>query len=191
MPGLRERRHAETKQAIRDAAFALFDKVGFGATTMDQIADRSGVSRSTLYRRFANKDEIVLAVANEWLASWDGAVAAVESDAPLGHVIAEGCLAVAHSIDDSRELVLASYRALRESPSLQVAGAATTGWLNRFVDLVASKEPALDAVEVRTIAGAYLGAIDTMMLDWAEHDGATSIVDSTRRIMDRLAPILP
>lgn len=105
--------------------------------------------------------------------------------------MAVGCLAVANDIDESRALVLAAYRALSESPTLQSSGAANTDWIERMVELVGSKAPELDDVDAVTIAGAHMGAIDSMMARWAGAGGTTSVVDETSRVLDWLAPILP
>jgi AcrR family transcriptional regulator len=72
MPGLRERKKAATRLAIRDAGMRLFDERGFGGTTVDDIAEAAGVSRATVFAYFATKEEIVFgdaAVATEALAA--------------------------------------------------------------------------------------------------------------------------
>ncbi len=55
----------ETKtEAILEAASALFNERGLSAS-MDQIARRAGVSKQTLYNRFASKVEIARALASQ------------------------------------------------------------------------------------------------------------------------------
>ena len=49
-------------QAILDAALVEFDRHGFRKVALDDVARRAGVSRTTIYRRFANRDELVSAV---------------------------------------------------------------------------------------------------------------------------------
>lgn len=49
-------------QAILDAALAEFDRHGIRRVALDDVARRAGVSRTTIYRRFANRDELVAAV---------------------------------------------------------------------------------------------------------------------------------
>lgn len=44
--------------AIVEAALALLAERGFGATTVDAIAERSGVSKATLYRRWRTKEAL-------------------------------------------------------------------------------------------------------------------------------------
>jgi AcrR family transcriptional regulator len=49
-------------QAILDAALVEFERHGFRRVALDDVARRAGVSRTTIYRRFANRDELVAAV---------------------------------------------------------------------------------------------------------------------------------
>jgi AcrR family transcriptional regulator len=48
--------------AILDAAVVEFERHGFRRVGLEDVARRAGVSRTTIYRRFANKDELVGAV---------------------------------------------------------------------------------------------------------------------------------
>jgi AcrR family transcriptional regulator len=47
---------------ILDAAVVEFEQHGFRRVALDDVARRAGVSRTTIYRRFANKDELIAAV---------------------------------------------------------------------------------------------------------------------------------
>lgn len=55
-------RGAKTRERIVAAAADLMYVRGVGATTLDDVLEASGVSKSQLYRHFANKDEVVRAV---------------------------------------------------------------------------------------------------------------------------------
>ena len=48
--------------AILDAAVAEFERHGFRRVALDDVARRARVSRTTIYRRFAGRDELVAAV---------------------------------------------------------------------------------------------------------------------------------
>ncbi|MGW0161956.1 TetR/AcrR family transcriptional regulator [Mycobacterium sp. NPDC003323] len=56
MPG------ADAGEAILDAALVELERHGFRKVALDDVARRAGVSRTTIYRRFANRDELVGAV---------------------------------------------------------------------------------------------------------------------------------
>jgi AcrR family transcriptional regulator len=58
--GLRERKKAKTRAAIRAHAMRLFDEQGYAATTVDQIAAAADVSQSTFFRYFPTKEDVVL-----------------------------------------------------------------------------------------------------------------------------------
>ncbi|MGD9618919.1 MAG: TetR/AcrR family transcriptional regulator [Mycolicibacterium sp.] len=49
-------------EQILDAAVVEFERRGYRRVALDDVARRAGVSRTTIYRRFANKDELVGAV---------------------------------------------------------------------------------------------------------------------------------
>src|SRR6476659_6944638 len=43
------------------AALELFERQGFEATSVEQIAQAAGISRSTFFRQFGGKDDVVFA----------------------------------------------------------------------------------------------------------------------------------
>jgi AcrR family transcriptional regulator len=53
---------ADSTAAILDAALVEFERHGLQRVALDDVARRAGVSRTTIYRRFANRDELVAAV---------------------------------------------------------------------------------------------------------------------------------
>lgn len=53
---------SETTRHILDAALVEFERHGFRRVALDDVARRAGVSRTTIYRRFTNRDELVGAV---------------------------------------------------------------------------------------------------------------------------------
>lgn len=52
----------QVTEHILEAAVVEFERHGFRRVALDDVARRAGVSRTTIYRRFANKDELVGAV---------------------------------------------------------------------------------------------------------------------------------
>ncbi|WP_091800669.1 TetR/AcrR family transcriptional regulator [Prauserella marina] len=51
--------HDETTERLLTAAYDQFRRTGIRKSTMEDVARRAGVSRVTVYRRFANKDALV------------------------------------------------------------------------------------------------------------------------------------
>lgn len=64
---------AKITTSILEAASALFLELGFAETSLDAIALRAGVPRSTLYKRFKDKHAVLNAVTHSKLAKWSEA----------------------------------------------------------------------------------------------------------------------
>ena len=56
---------SRTKDRIIEAAFDLFYNQGYQATTIDQVIEKSGVSRPTVYTHFSTKEDLCLAYLKE------------------------------------------------------------------------------------------------------------------------------
>ncbi len=70
--GGHQRRKAERPQELLQAALDLFVEHGFAATRIDDVAQRAGVSKGTLYLYYASKVELLKAVIRHYVA---GAIA--------------------------------------------------------------------------------------------------------------------
>ncbi|GAA1664566.1 helix-turn-helix domain-containing protein [Microbacterium lacus] len=97
--GLRETKAARSRARMVDAAIELFERDGYDATTMEQIAERAEVGTTTLYRYFPSKDLLLL----------DRLTTAIEiaphlrdrpADEPLEHSLAHVLLEIADTVDD-------------------------------------------------------------------------------------------
>ncbi|GAA3952495.1 TetR/AcrR family transcriptional regulator [Gordonia caeni] len=98
MAGMRKTRVTTSPEqqetAILDAAAIEFTDVGVRQANMDAIARAAGVSRSTLYRRFPSKENLLIALANEaferGMTELEGAVAGLEPAAAVVEAFAHG-----------------------------------------------------------------------------------------------------
>src|SRR5246500_6088746 len=58
------------RERILTAAYQLFSRRGIRAVGTDEVIERAGVARATLYRHFATKDDLVLAVLQRREELW-------------------------------------------------------------------------------------------------------------------------
>jgi AcrR family transcriptional regulator len=62
-------RSAEASRLILDAAVQLLREGGPGAVSIDAVAARSGVARTTIYRRFRDRGQLIAAVLDELVST--------------------------------------------------------------------------------------------------------------------------
>ena len=58
---MREKRKAESRKRLIEAAQELFSTRGYENTTLEEVADAAGLHVQTLYRHFANKQDLAAA----------------------------------------------------------------------------------------------------------------------------------
>ncbi len=75
-------RRAATRDRICAAANQLFFENGFGAVTMEQVAQAAEIQRSTLYLHFREKDEILAAIAESYTARLQPVIARLPGPVP-------------------------------------------------------------------------------------------------------------
>lgn len=89
-----------TEARLLDAAEELFFTRGIGATPVDAVLERAGVSAATLYRGYPSKEALLAAALarrhDAWIAAWDRAVD--RQDSPEGRL-----LAVFDALDEFRQ----------------------------------------------------------------------------------------
>jgi AcrR family transcriptional regulator len=73
--GRRERRSAETREALFRAALDLFAEKGFLETTVEDITEAADVGKGTFFNYFPSKDHILLAFGEMQLEKLEAAVA--------------------------------------------------------------------------------------------------------------------
>jgi AcrR family transcriptional regulator len=61
----RRRRKAERPKEILEAAFEEFSRNGYASTTLDQVAERAGVTKGTIYVYFENKEHLFISMVRE------------------------------------------------------------------------------------------------------------------------------
>jgi AcrR family transcriptional regulator len=68
-PSLRQRRKDARPLELLEAALALFVEKGFAATRSEEVAQRAGVSKGTLYLYYPSKEELLKAVIAHYLSA--------------------------------------------------------------------------------------------------------------------------
>ena len=122
----------KNRKTILDAGLDVFSQYGFRGTTLDQIADRAGLSKPNLLYYFAGKEAVHTALLEGLLHTWLDPLRALN---PGGDPVAEiqGYVArkLALSRDYPRESRLFANEILQGAPRIEHA---LTGELKTLVD---------------------------------------------------------
>jgi AcrR family transcriptional regulator len=188
-PGLRERKKARTRAAIREHALRLFREQGYDETTVEQIAEAAEVSPSTFFRYFPTKEDVVLQDDMDLL--WLDVFRAQPPDlSPIA--------ALRTALRSSfASMGAAELGQLREAMDLAVAVPAVRARmleeLARTMQIIAgavaerSGRPAAD-FEVHAIAGAVVGVA---MAAWFDHPNPEDFIGRFDRGLALLESGLP
>jgi AcrR family transcriptional regulator len=157
-PGLRERKKARTRAAIRQHAFRLFRDQGYDATTIEQIAEAADVSSSTFFRYFPTKEDVVLQDDMDLL--WAEAVRAQPPElsamaalrSAMHDLIGQLTPEMTAQLQETAELTM-SIPAVRARSLDELA--RTIGVIAQLAGERAGRSP--DELDVRAFAGAVLG----------------------------------
>jgi AcrR family transcriptional regulator len=88
---------ASASERLVDAAFDLFDERGYEQTTVDDIAERAGVGRTTFFRHYRSKEDVIFPDHDRLLEAITQRLAAAPPGSPV--------VAVSHAV----KLVLLRY----------------------------------------------------------------------------------
>ena len=151
------------REAVLDAAGALFLDRGFHGTSIDDIGERAGISGPGVYRHFPSKDAVLSAVTDRLWERLRPALAAVERASSPEEALA--ALLDAHvdmAIEEAGALVLL-VREMRHLPGRHRATA--TRRHRRYVDawagVLRALSPRLTIDEARSAALAVHGLLDS------------------------------
>ncbi len=195
MSGLRERKKARTRAAIREHALRLFGEQGYDATTVEQIADAAEVSPSTFFRYFPTKEDVVLQDEIDILA-----IEAFERQpAGLSPIAAFRAAATETFAALSPDEIARFAETTSLTLSVPEVRARAVDEFARTIDVIAAataRRTGRDAgdLAVRNLAGAVVGVIMAATMPWTDwtHDHAgTDLFDRIDAALAHLEAGLP
>ena len=122
----------KNRKTILDAGLDVFSQFGFRGTTLDQIADRAGLSKPNLLYYFPSKEAVHTALLEGLLHTWlDPLHALNPAGDPIAEIQAYVARKLALSRDYPRESRLFANEILQGAPRIEPA---LTGELKSLVD---------------------------------------------------------
>jgi len=176
--GLRERKKARTRAAIRTEAMRLFRERGYAATTIEQIAAAADISPATFFRYYPTKEDVVLQDDLDVLLP-----EAVEAQPPSLGPIAAVRAAVAQALSPMGPADLDRLQeTITLSASVPEIRARAADEFTRTIEVMAAplarrarRSP--DDPAVRHVAGAVIGVIWAATMVPPVSDDPADLVD--------------
>jgi len=133
------------------AALDLFARQGFEATSVDQIAQAAGISRSTFFRQFGGKDDVVFA-DHELLLDRLRTYLARPHENPW-EAVCEASMQVYRHFAADPELARRRYTVVRDVPALRDREIVTVFRYERLFDeYLRTALPGLDPIDAVSFA---------------------------------------
>jgi AcrR family transcriptional regulator len=162
-----------TRQRILDAALNVFARKGFHDTRIDDIADEANSSKGGVYFHFPGKEQLFLALIDEFARLLEERLTASIAAEPRGIRRVEAALQAGLS-------VFGEYHQLAKIFLLQAVGLGQTfetkrlEILDRFSGLIqqyldeAIAEGNIAPIDTQIVAYAWVGAINELVMRWIQ-----------------------
>lgn len=178
------KRVGNKRKRIIDAAARFFGEKGYHNTTTSEIAEAAGVAAGTIYIYFSSKEELLVAVFEEFLGThMERLRQGVEREQTprdkLRRLLALG-LELMEENPDSAKIFLSQ---LRQSTAMikMVAKRSSRAYKDIIENVLTEgvRAGVFREMNAAAVASMLFGAFQTVVLDWVAEDCAYSLRDST------------
>jgi AcrR family transcriptional regulator len=164
-----------TRDRLVTAAFELFEENGYDGATVEEIAQRAGVGRSTFFRAFGSKEDVIFPDHEAILARIEERLTASAPETRL-LAVAEGARVVLQHYLEEGEVARARYRLTSAVPALKAREiAGLRAYQRLFTRLLAgwwSAEPN-GALRAELAAAGVVTAHNHVLRQWLRGETGT------------------
>lgn len=177
-PGLRERKKAQTRELIAQAAYEVVRDHGIESLTADAVAQRAGVSRRTFFNYFTTVESSLEPVIQAFLDDIDAKLAASVLDGGLMESVAR--LVRDHEEYELLERVTVLGVAAHNSAANRgLLAECSHGWIEDFSARLAAKSGGThDDLYVVGAATALVAAAEASLRVWIRRTGGEITPDT-------------
>jgi AcrR family transcriptional regulator len=103
----REEKKQATRNRLIEAAAEVISRKGFGATSVDEVAEHAGLTKGAVYSNFASKEDLFLAVIDRHVSQRSATISdVVATGRPLGEQLAQGGQIFSAALTEDRKWFL-------------------------------------------------------------------------------------
>jgi AcrR family transcriptional regulator len=176
--GLRERKKAETHQALAKAALDLADRLGPERVTVEAIADAAGVSPRTFFNYFSSKEDAIVGIAPAQSSALLADLLSRPEDEPLLDALRAVVLAAAERLQAGGDDWVIRHRLIQKHHALAVTRAAWFAEVERRMAAEIARRTGLDPgldVYPALVVSATIGALRVAIDVWQERGRAGAL----------------
>lgn len=191
-PSLRERKKSATRQAIEDAAWALFDEHGYEATSIHDIAERANVAPRTFFRYFPTKEAVMYPEIDDLLHRVRAAFELRPPTEPLMISLIAALETLADTMTEESDRNRVRLASLKKGAESSLGDYFRRRLDEEVIHLASSRSPDDPDVALKAqLASGIIGLImSTSRQHWIEHDSAEPLADVGYRCMGLLRDLL-
>jgi TetR/AcrR family transcriptional regulator, regulator of mycofactocin system len=171
------RPRVSSRQAVEAAAVELFLARGFDQTTVDDIAAAAGIGRSTFFRYFPTKADVLWLPFDDHYQHLAAALAERPSGEPLTMAIIRGVMEALRASGDPQGVWLLRFVAQEEQALEEQESVRWARWASVVSDFAATRLPGERGDVVATMLGASTQALIRSLLHrFAVREARTEMV---------------
>jgi AcrR family transcriptional regulator len=163
------------RERLAQAAFALFDERGYEQTTVDEITERAGLGRTTFFRHYRSKEDVIFPDHDRLLQRVSVRLRSPGSDGVLA-AVSDAVRLVLQSYLDEGDIARRRYALTSSVPALRDREIVSVGRYQRvFREFIAdSMEDRTELSQLRAelTAAATVAAHNHVLRRWLRGDNA-------------------
>jgi AcrR family transcriptional regulator len=185
---LAQTRRRAVEREIEDVALGLFLERGFTSVTMDDVAAAVGTSRSSLFRYFPTKEDILLVSMRETGRRLADTLRDRPAHESAWQAVTVVLLGFAGEFDAGADAARRRARLLADTPSLQQSLAGKhRDWQLVFAEELLPRITGRAAdrhLKAQAVAACALACLDAAATEWARADAGPSLVKRLGRLYE-------
>jgi AcrR family transcriptional regulator len=181
------------RDRLAEAAFTLFDERGYEQTTVDDITERAGLGRTTFFRYYRSKEDVIFPDHDRLLAQIKDRLATSSHRTALAAVSDAVRLVLLHYLDEG-DLARRRYALTSRVPALRDREIASVARYQRlFREFISDwmADPAEPApLRAELMAAAVVAAHNHVLRRWLRGDSPDPIAEvdeAMRQVIDLFA----
>lgn len=159
-----------SRQNLAEAAAELFIEQTYAGTTIEEIAQRAGVSRATFFNYFGSKSDLLWLEVDESLQEFEGILGRQPENKPVMSAVQDAVLALAAQFGPGRlPLAVTQYELMGTDAELESSGLPRFLGLVRLLSDEVARRAGASAADLlpRSIASAVIAAAVAAAAVWA------------------------